>query len=198
MPSSSIISGIRDNHTRGSVADFLRSKIHPGSRLSIVSAYFTIYAYEELKEHLGQIEHLDFLFGEPSFVNRLDPSKTEKKAFIMDADGLELANKLQQKRVAKECAGWIERKVDIKTITQSNLLHGKMYHVATAGVEDAILGSSNFTVRGLGLGNAGNNIELNLIVDGNRDRQELKQWFDELWFNPTLVKDVKQDVLSYL
>ena len=73
-----------------------------------------------------------------------------------------------------------------------------MYHVATAGVEDAILGSSNFTVRGHGLGNAGNNIELNLIVDGNRDRQELKQWFDELWSNDTLVKDVKQDVLSYL
>jgi hypothetical protein len=131
-------------------------------------------------------------------VNRLDPSKTEKKAFIIDAAGLELANKLQQKRVARECADWIERKVDIKTIKQSNLLHGKMYHVATAGVEDAILGSSNFTVRGLGLGNAGNNIELNLIVDGNRDRQELKQWFDELWGNEALVKDVKQDVLNYL
>ena len=191
-------SGIRDNHSRGSVADFLKSKINTGSKLSVVSAYFTIYAYDALKEALERIEHLDFLFGEPSFVNRLDPTKTEKKAFIIDADGLELANKLQQKRVAKECADWIERKVDIKTITQSNLLHGKMYHVATAGVEDAILGSSNFTVRGLGLGVAGNNIELNLIVDSNRDRQELKQWFDELWVNETLVKDVKQEVLNYL
>jgi superfamily II DNA or RNA helicase len=191
-------SGLRDNHTRGTVADFLAEKIRDGSRLSIVSAYFTIYAYDKLKEALDRVDHLDFLFGEPSFVNRLDPSKTEKKSFIIDADGLELANKLQQKRVAKECADWIERKVDIKTIKQSNLLHGKMYHVATAGVEDAILGSSNFTVRGLGLGAAGNNIELNLIVDGNRDRQELKQWFDELWGNEALVKDVKQDVLNYL
>jgi phosphatidylserine/phosphatidylglycerophosphate/cardiolipin synthase-like enzyme len=138
--------------------------------------------------HYHRIDHLDFLFGEPSFVNRLDPSKTEKKSFIIDADGLELANKLQQKRVAKECADWIERKVDIKTIKQSNLLHGKMYYVATAGVEEAILGSSNFTVRGLGLGNGNNNLELNLIVDGNRDRQELKQWFDELWSHPNLVK----------
>ena len=73
-----------------------------------------------------------------------------------------------------------------------------MYHVATAGVEEAIVGSSNFTVRGLGLGNGDNNIELNLIVDGNRDRQELKQWFDELWSHPNLVKDVKQEVLQYL
>ncbi len=198
MPTIPSNSGLRDNHTRGSVADFLKDKIHDGSSLSIVSAYFTIYAYDALKESLDHIEHLDFLFGEPSFINRLDPNKTEKKAFIIDADGLELANKLQQKRVAKECADWIDRKVDIKTIKQSNLLHGKMYHVATAGVEDAILGSSNFTVRGLGLGAGNNNIELNLIVDGNRDRQELKQWFDELWGNEELVKDVKEDVLQYL
>ncbi len=196
MPSHT--SGVRDNHTRGTVADFLRAKTQSGSRLSIVSAYFTIYAYDALKEELERIGHLDFLFGEPSFVNRLDPGKSEKKAFIIDAAGLELANRLQQKRVAKECADWIERKVDIKTIQQSNLLHGKMYHVATAGVEDAILGSSNFTVRGLGLGEAGNNIELNLVVDSNRDRQELKQWFDELWNNEALVQDVKREVLDYL
>jgi len=198
MSSPTNNSGLRDNHTRGTVADFLRGKCQEGSQLSIVSAYFTIYAYDALKAELERIEHLNFLFGEPSFINRLDPSKTEKKAFIIDAAGLELSNKLQQKRVAKECADWIDRKVDIRTIRQANLLHGKMYHVATAGVEDAVLGSSNFTVRGLGLGNSGNNIELNLIVDGNRDRQELKQWFEELWGNETLVKDVKQDVLNYL
>ena len=110
-------SGLRDNHTRGSVADFLRTQIRGGSKLSIVSAYFTIYAYDALKDSLDGIEHLDFLFGEPSFVSRLDPSKTEKKSFL---------------------------------------------------------------------------------VDGNRDRQELKRWFQELWGNETLVKDVKQDVLNYL
>lgn len=198
MPTTLNNSGLRDNHTRGSVADFLRAKIQTDSKLSIVSAYFTIYAFDALKDELERIEHLNFLFGEPSFVNRLDPSKTEKKAFIIDSAGLELANKLQQKRVAKECADWIDRKVDIKTIKQSNLLHGKMYHIANGGVEDAILGSSNFTVRGLGLGSSGNNIELNLIVDGNRDRQELKQWFDEIWSNDDLVKDVKKEVLAYL
>ncbi len=69
-------SGLRDNHTRGTVADFIRAKTRDGSKLSIVSAYFTIYAYDALKEELDRIDHLDFLFGEPSFVNRLDPSKT--------------------------------------------------------------------------------------------------------------------------
>ncbi|HYD50209.1 MAG TPA: helicase-related protein, partial [Terriglobales bacterium] len=191
-------SGLRDNHSRGSVADFLRTKIQTGSRLSVVSAYFTIYAYDALKAHLDEIEHLDFLFGEPSSVTNLDPSKTEKKSFLIDADGLKLANKLQQKRVAKDCAHWIEQRVEIKSIKQSGFLHGKMYHVATGGVEDAVLGSSNFTVRGLGLGNGTNNIELNLIVDSSRDRQELKQWFTEVWNDAQLVKDVKEEVLLYL
>jgi len=43
MPNPATNSGIRDNHRRGVVADFLKAKIHSGSRLSVVSAYFTIY-----------------------------------------------------------------------------------------------------------------------------------------------------------
>ena len=77
-------SGIRDNHRRGLVADFLKAKIRDGSRLSVVSAYFTIYAYEALKPHLDRIDHLDFLFGEPRFISSLDPDKTEKKMVTLD------------------------------------------------------------------------------------------------------------------
>lgn len=51
-------SGIRDNHQRISVGDFLKAKIQAGSRLSIVSACFTIYAYDSLKGFLDRIEHL--------------------------------------------------------------------------------------------------------------------------------------------
>jgi len=61
-------SGIRDNHNRGKVADFLVEKISAESELSVVSAYFTIYAYDALAEQLEQISSLRFLFGEPSFI----------------------------------------------------------------------------------------------------------------------------------
>ena len=44
--------GIRDNHKRGRVSDFLIEKAAPGSALSIVSAYFTIYAYEALADSI--------------------------------------------------------------------------------------------------------------------------------------------------
>ena len=196
-PNITSVSGLRDNHTRGTVAEFLHNTINADAELSIVSAYFTIYAYEAMSAALDQIGHCRFLFGEPTFVNRLDPDRSEKKVFTLQEQGLRLSNQLQQKRVAKQCADWIANRVDIRTIRQTNLLHGKLYHIANGPVEHAIVGSSNFTVRGLGLGQE-NNIELNLIVDGNRDRQELKQWFDEIWADNKLVTDVKQDVLEYL
>ena len=191
-------SGIRDNHTHGKVGDFLREKIRSGSKLSIVSAYFTIYAYEALKDKLDGIENLQFLFGEPRFVKSLDPNKTDKKAYKIEDEGLSLSNRLSQRRAAIECSEWIRNKVEIKSIRKSNLLHGKMYHIANGGVEDAIMGSSNFTVSGLGEARNKSNIELNLIVNDNRDRKELKDWFDEIWTDESLVENVKGDVLSYL
>jgi len=111
MPAPLVTSGIRDNYRRGVVADFLRAKIQSGSRLSVVSAYFTIYAYDALREYLDQIDHLDFLFGEPRFIKSLDPDKTEAKAFVLDGNGLQLTNRLEQKRVARDCADWIRQKV---------------------------------------------------------------------------------------
>ncbi len=190
--------GLRDNRERGSVADFLRGAIAPGAKLSVASAYFTIYAYNLLKEKLNAIDRLEFLFGEPSFLAQVNPERMPKKSFIIDSEGLSLATRLEQKRVARQCAEWIDAKADIRTVRQANLLHGKMYHVANGAFDQAVLGSSNFTVRGLGLGNGNNNIELNLVVDSKRDRQEVKAWFDEIWNDKKLVVDVKQEVLRYL
>jgi len=42
-------SSIRDNHTHGNVGDFLKEVVSQNSDVSIVSAYFTIYAYHHLK-----------------------------------------------------------------------------------------------------------------------------------------------------
>ena len=206
-------SGIRDNRDCGRVGDFLREKIKPSSQISIVSAYFTIYAFEALKDKLLNIKQLNFLFGEPSFItpsviqasslsqnnNNQDGCFTSRKVFTIDDDTITLTNKLQQSRIAREAQEWIEDHVNIKSIKQSNLLHGKMYHIANGEREDAILGSSNFTVKGLGLSdNNNNNIELNLIVDSDRDRQALKSWFNRIWHDKTLVTDVKADVIAYL
>lgn len=194
-------SGIRDNRPkRGTVGDFLKSKIQSGSKLSVVSAYFTIYAYEAMRAELDGIDNLRFLFGEPRFVQSLDPDKTDKKTFKIEDSGLTLKNRLRQRAVAKACADWMRDKVEIRSVKQANLLHGKLYHITAAnGREEAIMGSSNFTVSGLGLNTNGhNNIELNMEVNDRRDISDLRAWFDELWDDDTLVEDVKAEVLEYL
>ena len=189
---------IRDNHDRGTVGDFLKSNIENGSSLSVVSAYFTIHAFEALKAHLWKIDGLRFLFGEPDFINNLDSRNADPKAFKIEDEGLQLDKPLQQRPIAQECAKWIKDRVEIKSTRQSNLLHGKMYHIANNGEEKAIMGSSNFTVQGLGLGQSNNNIELNLEVEDDQDRGDLKAWFDDVWNDKERVEDVKAKVIARL
>ena len=181
----------------GTVAEFLRDKIQDGSSLSFVSAYFTIYAFHKLKDELTNIKELRFLFGEPSFIGGLDPQKTESKAFELTEDGLKLPDYLPQGEIAKACAEWIKDKVTIKSVQKSNFLHGKMYYIEKNGSEDAIIGSSNFTVRGLGLSQKASNIELNLEVDSKSDCADLKTCFDNLWESDQ-VMDVTDEVLRNL
>ena len=77
-------SGIRDNRERGSVGDYLKQHLSNGSDLSFVSAYFTIYAFNQLKEKLGGIKNLRFLFGEPNFLKQIDPARTDRKTFNIE------------------------------------------------------------------------------------------------------------------
>ncbi len=73
-------SSIRDNHSHGKVGDFLKENIAKDSGLSIVSTYFTIYAFHHpLKNELTNIDNLRFLFGEPTFLKSLNPEKVNNK-----------------------------------------------------------------------------------------------------------------------
>jgi SNF2 family DNA or RNA helicase len=190
-------SSIRDNCFYGKAADYLCEKIRPDAELSFVSAYFTIFAYDSLREKLDSARHLRFLFGEPRFIASVDPEKNDPKSFKIEDDTLALANRLSQRAVARSCADWIRQKVEIHSIARPNFLHGKLYHIQNGPVADALLGSSNFTVSGLGLG-VTPNIELNLEVNDKRDLAALRKWFDALWNDSALTQDVKAEVLAYL
>ncbi len=196
-------SAIRDNYFYGKVGLFLGEAIIPGSQLSIVSAYFTIYAYERLKNQLDQIDKLRFLFGEPSFINppNLDPSKNKLQRNSVVGDKIEVAinNQLNQRRIAADCYKWLNEKAEIKSISRARFLHGKMYYIHVPGEEDmALMGSSNFTVSGLGLGQQPN-MELNMVIRDEQERADLLTWFNDIWDNKQgLVEDVKEKVLKYL
>ncbi len=190
-------SQLLDNHNRGSVGAFLKDKIRTDSELSVVSAYFTIYAYEALKPQLESIDRMRFLFGEPNFIKSLDAKNSQAPAMRIEQDELALEHTLRQSRVAKACADWMKRKLEIRSIKKPGFLHGKAYSIEHGDYKRAVLGSSNFTVQGLGLGKRGN-IELNLEMTDDRDREDLKQWFNDVWNDTKLTEDVKPEVLKQL
>lgn len=190
-------SRLLDNHARGSVGAFLQDKVRPGAELSVVSAFFTIHAYDALKPTLEGVHKLRFLFGEPNFIATLDPAKAPAPHAHIAEDRLELSAQLRQSRVARDCARWLTEKAEVRSVRKPDFVHGKLYHIKQGDYERAVLGSSNFTVRGLGLGGR-SNIELNLEVTDSRDQEDLRNWFDALWDHPALVEDVKAQVLRHL
>lgn len=72
-----------------------------------------------------------------------------------------------------------------------------MYLTESANGGTAVVGSSNFTRGGLGSGTSAN-LEINLATPNAATCTELQQWFDDLWADKTLTKDVKKDVLAAL
>lgn len=56
------------NNTTKTLKDDLSVEIKQGSKISIAAACFSIYAFQELKTQLSQIDELRFIFTSPTFV----------------------------------------------------------------------------------------------------------------------------------
>ena len=59
----------------------LEKTIKSNSKLSIASACFSIYAFQELKNQLENIEELRFIFTSPSFIKE-KTAKTKREFYI--------------------------------------------------------------------------------------------------------------------
>ena len=113
------------------VKDDLEVELAKGSKLSIAAAYFSIYAYKELKSQLDKIEELRFIFTSPTFTT--EKAKKERREFYIPRLSREkslygtefevkLRNELTQKAIAKECAEWIRKKAVFKSnVTNENM-----------------------------------------------------------------------------
>lgn len=124
---------IRDNKDYGSVGEFLKYVVKEGSELSVVSAYFTIFAYYGLHDQLDSIKSMKFLFGEPTFItsDNVDVRnyKIEDESIVINP-----AEKFSQKRIAAKCADWIRDKVEIKSIVKIDML---VYHLYGLSYDEA-------------------------------------------------------------
>ena len=188
---------IIDNEA-STVVGYLKQNLSGAEAFSFVSAYFTIYGYELLEQELNNVGDVRFLFGEPDSVESLDPGKREPKSFELTEQGLVPNHTLQQKHLAKRCAEWVGKDtVAVRSVSRSNFLHGKMYLTESSLGVAGVVGSSNFTKRGLG-GSDRSNLEINLATGDGDTLAELREWFDRLWSNEQQTEDVKQRVLDAL
>ena len=115
-----------------SLKDDLANEMRDGSKMSIAAACFSIYAFQELKKELKDIDELRFIFTSPTFIT--EKTKKEKREFYIPRLNRErslygtefevkLRNELNQKAIAKECADWIRKKVEFKSnITNENMM----------------------------------------------------------------------------
>lgn len=174
-------------------------EIKQGSKISIAAACFSIYAFQELKTQLSQIDELRFIFTSPTFVT--EKAKKERREFYIprltrerNLYGTEfevkLRNELTQKAIAKECAEWIKKKVTFKSNVSNENMMGFI------NVDDKnYMPINEFSTVGLGCerGNNAYNIIQKTELPFSKIYLEL---FDQLWDDKTKLQNVTDEVID--
>jgi len=186
------------------VVDELKAELHKGSKISVISAYFTIYAYVELKKELSKIENMRFIFTEPTFVHKNQKlireyyieHNSEKKISGNEFE-IKLRNEMKQAAIAKECAQWLEKKAEIKSLRQANPAQPRLVYIENPEDNVSINGTVDFTSDGLGI-TPSNRLDSNMCLYGKDYTIAFLQAFNELWQDDTAVQDVKDKVLQQM
>lgn len=191
------------------LGDALGEAIDDGSRLSIISSYFTVFAYGELKEELSKIDGVRFMFSEPTFVKRMADSKEPREFEVarrsrevgIGGSGLELTlrNNLNQRALARECAEWVRSKGLFKSAKMPGAIQpGGTYVVENPSSDDhAFMGAAaNFTQEGLGYERRPDTVTCVSHFEGASEAAGLKAMFDLVWDNPAMVEEVTDKVAA--
>ncbi len=184
------------------LTDDLKKTIKPRTKISIAAATFSIYAFEELKEQLSEIDELRFIFTSPTFVQENLPK--EKREFYIPQlhrerslygteFEIKLRNELSQKAIARECADWIKEKVKFKTNTTDELMGG-FIHVENQQ-QLTYFPINGFTTVDLGC-ERGNHL-FNLISKIETPHsQEYLKIFESIWQDNRKMVDVTENVID--
>lgn len=70
------------NNVSKTLRDDLSVEIKEGSRVSIAAACFSIYAFQELKKELSNIDELRFIFTSPTFVTEKAKKRKGSSTFL--------------------------------------------------------------------------------------------------------------------
>ncbi len=187
------------------VAEDLKKTLKRGSKVSIASACFSIYAFDELKKELGNIDSFRFIFTSPTFLEEKVPR--EKKEFYIPRLSRErsvygtdfeikLRNGLTQKALARECADWVRNKAEFRSNTTNRSVNSMM-NIDTKGEKTTYTPINEFTAVGIG-SEPGNSIGMYTSKFSAEETSSWFQLFDQVWESKDLLKDVKEDLLEKL
>lgn len=187
------------NNKDTTLAEDLRTTLTTGSRLSIAAPCFSIYAYQELRKELEQIEELRFIFTSPTFIaekgNKAQrefyiPRLNRERSLTGSEFEIQLRNELTQKAIAKECAEWIRRKVRFKSNSTKENMMG-------FGVVDSTsyMPLTGFTTVELGV-ERGNNAYTMIQKADAPFSISYAQLFEQLWNDKERLQDVTQEVIE--
>lgn len=179
--------------------DDLALTIKQGSKLSIAASCFSIYAFQELKKSLENIDELRFVFTSPTFVTeKTDKQKREfyiprlnrERSLTGTEFEVKLRNELTQRAIAKECAEWIHRKVHFKSNRTGE-------NMAGFGLVDdtAYAPIGGFTTVELG-SDRGDNAYMMINKFEAPFSQSYLQLFDQLWNDEKRLQDVTDEVVE--
>jgi SNF2 family DNA or RNA helicase len=178
-----------DNKNHGKVIAELKSEISSEAKLSVLSGVFSIYGYAALRKELSALAE-----------TRLLLSKWDDDALHTIAGSLSeirFKNHLDQARVAKECATWVQKGAQVKTLSGIGA-NQNLFHVANPdGRSFGIQGSSSFTASGLGETKS-DALEMNIGVKDVEGTKQMLQWFDSIWSDPKAARDIKQELIQHL
>ena len=180
-------------------AEDLRSTLTTNSRMSIAASCFSIYAYQELRKELENIEELRFIFTSPTFIT--DKTNKEQREFYIPRLNRErsltgsefeilLRNELTQKAIARECAEWIRKKVQFKSnCTRENMMG--------FGVVDncSYMPLTGFTTVELGV-ERGDNAYTMIQKAESPFSEHYTQLFEQLWNDKDRLQDVTNEVVE--
>lgn len=192
-----------DNKSKGKVINELKENIKKGSKLSIISAYFTIYAFNELYKELHKIDEMRFIFTEPTFTNQEKEVKREyylkrpETPIAGNSFEIKLRNELKGAYIAKECAEWIKEKVSFKSFKQANPAQQRLIYIDNKGEDVSINGTVDFTTDGLGVTNS-SRVDMNTCIYGREYTRFYLDMFNQIWEDDSIVEDIKNQVLAHM
>lgn len=191
------------NNVTDIVRDDMASTMKKGSKVAIAAACFSMYAYNELKKQLENVDELRFIFTSPTFVT--EKASKQRREFYIPRIGRErslygtefeikLRNEMTQKAIAKECAEWIRRKATFRSNTTGEAMAGFMT-VESKEEKVAYMPLNGFTTVDIGC-DRGNNAYNMVNRMESPFTEQYMQIFDNIWNDKEKLQDVTDIVIE--